>query len=396
MTSRGRAAAFSAIFVTLSLLIAFAAGEVFVRLAGRYDADGTFFFRDRPIPPFALPVSRARELVAQYRADPTGYMLHDDDLGWTNRPGACTRDRRYCANSAGLRSDREFTPAAPQGKLRISLFGDSFIHGHDVDLPGSLAPQLETALRARGIDAEALNFGVGGFGMDQAYLRYSREGGRFETNVVVMGLQFENVARHVMVFRLIAFPQTAIPFSKPRYYFDGPSLLIANRPTVAPEKIADTLATFDRSPLRRFESFYTRRYQRRWYSWSKLLSVVATWTAGEDSGLNVLDPAGEAFVITRALLEQFRNDVRVTGKPFLLLYLPLKDNIAAQLNGGTDPSEPLLALLRPGFTVVDPSPRLVALAREHGIDAVAPGHYSALGNGAVAETLAGAVADLRK
>ena len=397
MTSRARAAAFLAIFLTVSLLVAFTAGEIFVRVAGRSDADGTFFFRERPIPPFALPVSRARDLVTQYLADPSGYMLYDEDLGWTNRPGSCTRDNRYCANSAGLRSDREFTPAKPAAKLRVSLFGDSFIHGHDIDLAGSLAPQLETALRARRIDAEALNFGVGGFGMDQAYLRYSREGGRFETDVVVMGLQFENVARHVMVFRLIAFPQTAIPFSKPRYYFDGPSLLVANRPTVAPERIADTLATFDRSPLRRFESFYTERYQRRWYSWSRLLSVIAAWTAREnESQLNVLDPTGEAIVITLAVLEQFRNDVRVTGKPFLLVYLPLKDNIAAQLNGGADPSEPLLALLRPGFTIVDPSPRLVALAREHGVDAVAPGHYSAIGNGAVAETLADAIADQRK
>jgi hypothetical protein len=397
MANRARAAAFLTVFAALSLAIAFTAGEIFVRLSGRYDQDGTFFFRERPIPPFSLPVKHAQRLVDEYLRDPTGYMQYDADLGWTNRPASCTRDQRYCANSAGLRSDREHAKGKTPGVLRISLFGDSFIHGHDVDLPGSIAPQLEAALASRGIRGEALNFGVGGFGMDQAYLRYSRDGGKFESDIVVMGLQFENIGRHLMVFRLIAYPQTAIPFSKPRYYFEGPSLLLANRPTVAPEKIAETLASFHVSPLRRFETFYTGKYQPHWYLRSKLVAVIADALArrrGEDAP-NLGDPKGEGVRVTQRILEVFRNDVRVTKRPFLLVYLPLKDNIQAQLDGGGDPAEPLIALFRHDFDLVDPSARLVALARERGAEAVAPGHYSAEGNRAVAEALAERIASLK-
>lgn len=395
MTVRGRAAAFLIVFVLLSLLLALAAGEIFVRVGGRYDEDGTFYFRERPIPPLSLPVKHAARLVARYLADPTGYMQHDSGLGWTNRPGSCTRDQRYCANSAGLRSDREYAAAVPDGVLRISLFGDSFIHGHDVDLPGSLAPQLERALLARGMRSEALNYGVGGFGMDQAYLRYSRDGGRFESDVVVMGLQFENIARHLMVFRLIAYPQTAIPFSKPRYYFDGPSLLLANRPTVPPEEIAPTLARFEMSPLRQFEAFYTEKYERRWFLRSRLVGVLYEVFRRSEEPANLSLPDGEGVRLTRRILETFRNDVKVTKRPFVLVYLPLKDNIVAQTGGGADPAEPLLSLFRKDFDLVDPSPRLVALAAERGIDAVAPGHYTAIGNGAVAETLAEHLASMK-
>lgn len=392
----GRAAAFLTVFVILSLAIAFAAGEIFVRIGGRHDEDGTFFFRERPIPPFSLPVRHAQRLIDQYHADPTGYMQYDADLGWTNRPGSCTRDKRYCANSAGLRSDRDFSEQGAPGVLRVSLFGDSFIHGHDVDLPGSVAPQLETALAAHGIRAEALNFGVGGFGMDQAYLRYSRDGAKFETDVVVMGLQFENIGRHLMVFRLIAYPQTAIPFSKPRYYFEGPSLLLANKPTVSPEKIPETLASFDRSPLRRFETFYTSKYEPRWFLRSRLVAVTfdALRRRRAEAAPNLGDPEGEGVRVTRRILEMFRNDVRVTNRPFLLVYLPLKDNIQAQVEGRSDPAEPLVALFRQEFELVDPSSRLVALARERGADAVAPGHYSAEGNRAVAEAVAEKIASL--
>lgn len=383
-------ALFFTIFLLLSFALTFACGEWFVRMLGRYDSDGTFYFRDKPLPPFALPVKNARALIDEYLRDQTGYMAYDADLGWTNRPGSCTQDHKYCANSAGLRSDREYTKAIPNGMTRVSLFGDSFIHGHDVDLAGSLAPQLESALRARGFHTEALNFGVGGFGIDQAYLRYSRESARFDTDVVVEGLQFENVARHVMVFRLIAYPQSKIPFSKPRFHFEGPSLLAVNKPTVPAEEIPNVLAHFDSSPLRKYEFFYTEKYRPYWWRKSKLLTVLIDSRRKDDS-VDVMRSDSEAMQLTLAILDRFKNDVRVTGKPFVLVYLPLKENLAAQLNGGKDPWAPLLDLVRKDFQIVDPTPRLLEIARRKGVEAVAPGHYSADGNRAVAETLADAL-----
>ena len=68
--------------------------------------------------------------------------------------------------------------------------------------------------------------------------------------------------------------------------------------------------------------------------------------------------------------------------------------MAAKLGGG-DPAEPLVALFRHDFDLVDPSARLVSLARERGAEAVAPGHYSAEGNRAVAEALAERIASLK-
>ncbi|HVS32075.1 MAG TPA: SGNH/GDSL hydrolase family protein [Thermoanaerobaculia bacterium] len=397
VTSPARVALFTGVFMVLSLLIALAAGEIFVRAGGRTDADGTFFFRDRPIPPFALPVKHARALIDEYLRDPTGYMLYDPDLGWTNRPGACTPDRLYCANWAGLRADREYAKSPPDGTLRVSLFGDSFVFGHNVELPGSLAPQLETALSRRGVRAEALNFGVGGYGMDQAYLRYTREGTKFESDVIVEGLQLENVARHLMVFRIIAYPQSKIPFSKPRYYMEGPSLLAVNRPTVAPDLVPHTLATFHRSLLRRYDVFYTDKYVPRWYRYSRLIAVLEDARArGHDEVVDLMSPQSEGMRVTTAILERFRSDVAVTRKPFLLVYLPLPGNLQAQLDGGKDPWEPIVTSLRSSFTIVDPTPRLLDIARRKGVGAVAPGHYSAEGNGAVAETIAEAIVELRR
>ncbi|HEV7763590.1 MAG TPA: hypothetical protein VGQ76_01185, partial [Thermoanaerobaculia bacterium] len=115
---------FLLIFVLFSLGLTFAAGEWYVRSQGRRDADGTFFFRERPIRPYALPVTHAKTLVDRYLKDSSGFMLYDPDLGWNNRPRACTPDGRYCANSFGLRADREYTAAMRPGSFRVSMFGD--------------------------------------------------------------------------------------------------------------------------------------------------------------------------------------------------------------------------------------------------------------------------------
>lgn len=398
--ARGRAALFLLVFVLLSFGVVLGAGEWWVRGKGRWDEDGTFFFKDRPIRPYALPVTHARKTVDRYLKDPTGFLLYDPDLGWINRPRTCTPEGRYCANAFGLRADREYTAEKKPGVFRVSMFGDSFIAGFDADLKDSLVPQVEQALRGGGIDAEVLNFGIGGFGFDQAYLYYNRDGGRFQTDVVVQGLQMENVGRDVTLFRIVAFPTTGIPFSKPRYVQRGGKLELINRPTVPPEEIAGTLANFHRWPLSRYEPAYTDKYRRHWYTPSKLICVLvdgwkARQAAGRDEIRELSTPNGEAMDITVKLLEQYRDEVERSGKPFVLLYLPLPEAIAAVQEGKPDPWQPHLDRLR-GFRIVDPRPRLVAHAREHGYPSLYAGHYSTVGYRLVAETLAEALAPLAK
>jgi hypothetical protein len=391
-----RPALFLALFLFLSLVFTFAAGEWYVRGQGRFDQDGTFFFRERAIRPYALPVTHAREVVDRYLKDSSGFLLYDPDLGWANRPRTCTPEGRYCANSFGLRADREYTGAKRPGSFRVSMFGDSFVAGFDADFADSLVPQVEGSLKARGLDAEVLNFGVGGFGFDQAYLYYNRDSSRFESDVIVQGLQMENIGRDVTLFRIVAFPGTGIPFSKPRYLLHDGKLELINHPTVAPEDVPKTLAEFHRWPLAQYEPSYTAKYQHHWYTPSKLIcTLVDGWAAREEKPQDLFTVDGEAMNITVALLERYRAEVTKTGKPFLLIYFPRADVIDAILAGKPDPWQPHLDRLK-GFTIVNPTPRLVAYAKEHGSGSLFSGHYSPAGYRIVAETLADALAPLAK
>jgi len=97
--------------------------------------------------------------------------------------------------------------------------------------------------------------------------------------------------------------------------------------------------------------------------------------------------------ITVRLLEAYRDEVTRTGKRFVLIYLPRAETINAGLTGRPDPWQPHRDRLR-GFTIVDPSPGMVRYAREHGIAALIPNHYSPAGYRIVAEALADAVVPL--
>ena len=112
------------------------------------------------------------------------HTKYDPELGWVSepslhipdmyKPGAYLR-----TNKQGFRNDHDFDPAVPEGKLRVICSGDSFTLGHGVannqtwcQLLESIEPRLET-----------VNMGQGGYGVDQAYLWYKRDGTRLEHQV---------------------------------------------------------------------------------------------------------------------------------------------------------------------------------------------------------------------
>jgi hypothetical protein len=221
---------------------------------------------------------------------------------------------------------------------------------------------------------------------------------RYDTSVVVQGLQMENIGRNVTIFRIVAVPGTVIPFSKPRYVLRSGTMELINQPAVPPEDVPATLANFRNWPLARYEASYADRYERHWYTLSLLIStLVDLWKTRNGlqtpDASHLYDVDGEGMNITVRLLEAYRDEVTRTGKPFVLIYLPRAETISAGLTGKPDPWQPHRDRLR-GFTIVDPSPEMVRYAKEHGVASLIPGHYSPAGYRIVAEALAEALVPL--
>ena len=83
-------------------------------------------------------------------------------------------------NSQGLRADREYSLAPPEDKLRLAVFGDSFVFCDGELTQNTWAYFLEHSVK----NLEVMNFGVSGYGLGQSYLRYLKDGLKFKPDIV--------------------------------------------------------------------------------------------------------------------------------------------------------------------------------------------------------------------
>jgi hypothetical protein len=141
---------------------------------------------------------------------------HDPDIGWVNRPNTYIPDMygpgRYLKiNSQAFRNNHDFDQGVAEGRLRVICSGDSFTFAEGVDndhtwcqLLESIDPRLET-----------LNMGQTGYGIDQAYLWYKRDGLRFAHHVHLLSFITDDFYRmQKSVFAGYAKPVLAIDNGK--------------------------------------------------------------------------------------------------------------------------------------------------------------------------------------
>jgi hypothetical protein len=148
---------------------------------------------------------------------------HDELLGWVNLPNVHLPDMygpgvEVRTNSQRFRNRQDFTRAVPEGRIRIICSGDSFTFGYGVSndevwcerLVG-LDPRLET-----------VNMGLGGYGVDQAYLWYRRDGVRLDHDIHLFAFLTDDFRR----MRSDRF----MGYGKPFLSIRNDSLVVTNHP----------------------------------------------------------------------------------------------------------------------------------------------------------------------
>jgi hypothetical protein len=386
----------------VAVLVALAAGlgsaEAIVRSLGRTDVDGNFFFLGRRLPPHRLPVRLVQDSVEEVRTRQDElHVVYDPDLGWTYRPRNGSADSGHCSNDAGIRVPRlpfTYSRRPEPGVLRIALFGDSFTYGSEQSFFGSYGAQLESELRSRGIDAEVLNFGVAGYGTDQALLRWRKQGRERAAQVVILGFVAEDAWRNVNLIPALLFLRGRQPWSKPRFLEKGGELTLVNRPALPPEGVTAILEHFESWELAPHEYFYGHGYRARSpLLASRLAGLVVLardrLVAQRRPETTPFHPSSEPGRLALAIVSRFEREVHDAGARFIVVHLPTRHHLP---KGGRLIYHELLAELSRRHTVLDPMDAFRELVAEHGAKRVyMPGtHYSRLGNRVVAM----AVADL--
>ncbi len=376
------------LILAIATLLCLLVLEGAVRLLCQTNADGALRFRSTRLKPYALPVRGAERDIAAYFAPRGSTVIYDPELGWSPRPGLAGHNTAGFITS-GPTPTRERSP----DRLRIALFGDSFTEG---GYENGWWRSFEAQLNASGVMCEVLNFGVGGYGMDQAYLRWQRDGKQWQPQVVVMGFFAEDCYRNVNVLRLLRDPDSGIPFLKPRFVTQGEGLRLVNSPTPDPALVPAILRDFESGPLRSMEYFF-RTDDFRWNGWrrSRLAALVEAKLelVGEASrGKEFFRLDGEATQLALRIVRQMRTEAEGSGAKFYVAHLPGRTDLETFRQTGRFPYDPLYAALRAENTVIALETALEAAAGGRKFaDLFFDGHYRAQFHTVIGEEMARAL-----
>jgi len=325
----------------------------------------------------------------------TTYLLHSAALGWTIKPQGRWYDL-YRANSQGIRADRDYQPFPRSNAVRIATFGDSFTHGDEVKNNDTWQEQLNRLDH----NLEVINFGVGGYGLDQAFLRYQQEGVPYHPQIVFIGFMEENINRLVNVFRPFYAP--GIPLTKPRFIIQGKQLVQLPNPMADMndcKKLLDDPKWY-LSEFGAHDFHYTAGLKDGSPDFSpsvrmlKLLyhQIASRYSEKNDRSIyknGSFNTASEAYSICSMLFDAFYRDVQKNKALPIIVVFPNRSDIERYQHDKIKAYTPLITYMRSqGYRFIDLCDAFEKYAKSSPIDELfITHHYSPMGNSIVAQFL---------
>jgi len=384
------------LMVAVSCLAGFIAVETGIRFFSRTDADGNRYFRNLRLKPYHLPVERSRKLIREYQGAQAGArLIYDPVLGWKPQPGVGGFNGHGFFSST---PDPGPNPVA--GRVRIALFGGSFTAG---GADQGWWKVVDSQVNAQGLKAEILNFGVGGYAIDQAYLRWKQQGAGFHPQIVIYGFSSCFCYDDLNFLRMIKDPSSGIPFAKPRFTLDSKNeLQLLNVPTPKPEDVTAFVAGLEKWPLLPYEYFFDPSDYRA-SPWRKILlfSLIEAKInaikpryvrpSAHDKAVTSLfvDPSLEPARLAVEILKQFKKEVEDSGGIFLMVHLPSVPDLAWLRDKKTLPFASLLDSMQKIAPVIQPESRMFeTMGGREFSSFFNDGHYREELNDAVGKTVA--------
>lgn len=276
------------------------------------------------------------------------------------------------------KSDLPFGWSSPEGLPRpdqppqlttcARAFGDSFTYGEEV-YPKDAWPNLASSELGCRIE----NYGVGGFGTDQAYVLYRST--QTSTPIVILGIYPEMLRRNLAASWLFYGGQKDRSI-KPYFKLNDHGKL---------EQIAwpansstDSLKEYHRHD--KFFKFFDIQFPYFWHLSKSVFYQLKTRL--ENKGI-FFDKQGEALSLQLEILNTFRAEALARGSEMVLVFFPTLSELAnnklsysAQLNAYTTQ--------HPNACVIDTGPALLEATKAGEALGAPHGHFNPKGNAIVA------------
>ena len=302
----------------VTMLATFLCAEGAVRLLATSTPEGPSVMDTVLLPRDWPAVMANRRLLWEQSSSRYGVFRFDDMLGWTvgsNRQGTGPHGETYFSSREGLRTSGPDISLAGRATRAIALLGDSYVFASDVDYEDSWGHRLEQKL---GPTVQVLNFGVPGYGIDQAYLRYERDVRAWHPEVVILALISHDVLRTTMVYYQVGFAGALVPGAKPRLTIRDGRLISINLPLPKPQALFQSHRIADVPFVDYDRSYRTSDWNWHFYQWSYLLRFAVSWAPSWRTP--ELDE--ETLTLNRVVLQTFVRRVQEDGAIPLILFLP--------------------------------------------------------------------------
>jgi hypothetical protein len=316
----------------------------------------------------------------------------DEELGWPLADWATSGTR----DASGAKRNADFPDAS---EPCLSAYGDSFIWGDDVPLQDGWIEQLSRLLGCR-----VANFGVSGYGTDQAYLRFRRL--TFDkAPVVILGIFPDDIVRNVNQYRAFLGMELEPFLVKGRFVLDGDqNLQWIARPALDSSSFLELHrkpnlflphehllpGTQDGPVAVRFPYTLTlMRFTMAPRVWNRL--------RGQTPWFDFYSPkhASGAVPLTLAIARAFAQEAERRGARAITIMLPSAGSFRAWSRfGAPDYADFVKAAADAGLNIFDPLPAVARQleGRDHctlyAREASCGGHFGVAGSALIAEVVA--------
>ena len=268
------------------------------------------------------------------------FCRFDHELGWAPLENVTYAKNGVLVhqNQFGLRAPDDIQLKNTSGRKRVLVLGDSFVWGF-----GATQEELLTARQVYRTDDELINGGVSGYGTDQEYLFYLREGQKFEVDEVVLAFTLYNDVANNLHSKQYSY-------LKPYFTLKAGELVLHN------DHVRDSMVIRFGRTLRR----KCRVYDLCNDGVHALIQKLQRKQSETDV---VSDADRKGIELTLAILENLKEAVEARHAKLLVVFIPYKRHVEQHLPGN-HPFAPLLAegLTKIGISYREPYPEFLKSA----------------------------------
>lgn len=320
------------------------------------------------------------DYVASAGIERNFFCHFDPQLGWAPLPNVSGLHRRdgfavYIEqNQFGLRGPKAMRKERLPTQQRTLVLGDSYVWGYGVD-----QDKVFTEPAVHGSEMELINFGVSGYGTDQAYLLYQREGISFDVDEVVLVFTPYNDVENNLSSR---------QYDHDKSYFTLKHQELELHTEHLRENYAQTIINTVWAESRVINVIFTAyRAFHNWQILKKTKGGTATPGTGPLGPSAVSSRDQEGIALTMRIIAKLRDAVLATGAKFSVVFVPYKPHILHKVSYN-HPLVPLIAKELENAGIPYYEPYFMFLKEESSKDLFNPidNHFSPKGHSVFSRT----------